>query len=709
MVRHLLLAGAACFILASASAASAQAPAAAPDLSTPPPLVFPAWGFDVSTIDTSVDPGDDFDAYVNGKWKAATPIPAKYPYYGVSQNLQIVSEAAVREVIKEAVTSKPAQGSVEQKISDLYVSYLDRPTIDSMGIEPAKPYLAQIDAAASHADILNLFVKPGFSAALSPGIDIDPDNPDAYLATFSMGGLALPTRDNYLVENERNIDMRAKYIDYLTFLLDKAGVADSKTRAERLYAMEKQIAVNEWDPAVMRNPELTNNLMTRAQILALAPDLPLGAMIDNFGFTGVERFNVPQMPPSAQELDEQKIPPELRAKIGGGLPAQLALFKATPVDVWKDWLKVRFLASNAAVLPSEIDNASFAFNSAYLYGVKAMKPRPERALSTVNSSIGEAVGKVYVERNFPASSKAAMIDLVDNLRKAMALNIAEVEWMGDTTRAAARQKLDSLRVKIGYPNKFETYDSLTIVPGKALDNRLAVARWGRQDALQKFAKPVDRDQWFMTPQTVNAYYVAQLNEIVFPAAYLQAPNFNPKADPAVNYAAIGSTIGHEIGHGFDDSGARYDSTGRLRDWWTAEDKANFQALGNRLATQYSAYCPFDSGKTCVNGKLTLGENIGDLSGLAIAYRAYKLSLDGKEAPVIDGLTGDQRFFIAYAQKYRNKWSEQLQRVIMESDPHSPDVARVNEVLRNFDPWYKAFNVTPDDKMYLPPSQRVTIW
>jgi putative endopeptidase len=403
------------------------------------------------------------------------------------------------------------------------------------------------------------------------------------------------------------------------------------------------------------------------------------------------------------------VPAELRAKMGDGLPAQLKLLVATPIEVWKDWLTVRFLAANAPVLPSDIDKANFDFNSAYLYGTKVLTPRHERALSNTNTNLGEAIGKIYVERNFPPSSKAAMIELVDNLRKAMAMNIAEVKWMSSATRDAARQKLDALRVKIGYPAKFETYDSLKVELGQALENRLNGARWAREDALKKFRKPVDREQWFMTPQTVNAYYAAQLNEIVFPAAYLQAPNFSPSADPAVNYAAIGSTIGHEIGHGFDDEGARYDAQGRLRDWWTAEDKATFQKLGASLVEQYNGNCPFDDGKTCINGRLTLGENIGDLAGLAIAYRAYKLSLNGKEAPIIDGLTGDQRFFIAYAQKYRNKWSDQLQRVVLESDPHSPDAARVNEVLRNFSPWYTAFNITPDDKLYLPPSKRVTIW
>ncbi|QIL02335.1 M13 family metallopeptidase [Sphingomonas sinipercae] len=705
--RKILLATVAWGVI-SAPAFAQSAPAGAPDLSTPAPMVFPAWGFDMATLDRSVDPGDDFDAFVNGKWKAATAIPAKYPYYGVSQNLSIVSDAAMREIIKEAIDAKAPQGDIQQKVADFYLSYLDVPTINRLGLEPARPYLSRIDALTSHADLVRLFADPAFASAIGPGVTIDRDDPNRYIPTFGMAGYGLPTRDNYLVDNPRNVEMRGKYIEFLAFLLERSGASDAKARAERVYALEKGIAQNDWDPAVVRNPELTNNYLTRAQLEALAPDLPIGELIDKVGYTG-ERFLVTRIRPSDAKLDEQKVPAELRSKIGDGMIGQLKLLKATPMDVWKDWLKVRFLAANAPVLPSDIDKANFAFNSAYLYGVKTAPPRHERALSNVNSNLGEAIGKIYVERNFPEASKTAMIELVDNLRKAMASNISELKWMSPATREASRQKLDALNVKIGYPSKFETYEGFEVQLGQALENRLNASRWGRKDTLKKFVKPVDREQWFMTPQTVNAYYSSQLNEIVFPAAYLQAPNFSPTADPAVNYAAIGSTIGHEIGHGFDDSGSRYDGQGRLRDWWTPDDKAKFQKLSSQLAAQYGKNCPFDAGKTCINGSLTLGENIGDLAGITIAYRAYKLSLDGKPAPVIDGLTGDQRFFIAYAQKYRNKWSEQLQRVVMESDPHAPDYARVNEVLRNFDPWYAAFNVKPGDKLYVAPKNRVRIW
>ncbi|GAA4007658.1 M13 family metallopeptidase [Sphingomonas humi] len=712
-IRSLFLASAALLVAvppaaAQTAPAAPAAPAAAPDLSTPAAMTFPDWGIDLNWIDRSVKPGDNFDAYVNGKWKAATPIPAKYPYYGVSQNLKIVSDAAVRQVVNEAIAAKAQPGTVEQKVADYYLSFLDRPGIDQAGLAPAKPYLDKIRGAATLSDLMLMMADVEYAGAVGAGVTIDRDDPTRYMAAFSMGGMGLPSRDNYLVDNPRNIALRAKYLEFMAAMLDKAGYSDGKARAEKIYAFEKGIAVNEWDPAVARNPALSNNYMTRAQIQALAPDLPVSAMIDRAGLAGVDRFLVPRIKPSAALLDEQKVPAELRAKIGDGLPAQFKLLQDTPIDILKDWMTVRFLGANASILPKEFDDAAFAFAST-LSGTKAQPPRHERALNSVNGTLGEAIGRIYVDRNFPASSKASMVELVDNLRKAMATNIAEVSWMSPATKEAAKAKLDALNVKIGYPSKFETYEGMDIQPGRALENRLSALRWARADSLKKFPKPVDRELWLMTPQTVNAYYAPPLNEIVFPAAYLQAPNFSPKADPAVNYAAIGSTIGHEIGHGFDDQGSRYDGKGRLRDWWTAEDKAKFTELGTRLADQYSKNCPLDDGKTCINGRLTLGENIGDLSGLDIAYRAYKLSLGGKPAPVIEGLTGDQRFFIAYAQKYRNKWSEQLQRVVMESDPHAPDPARVNEVLRNFDPWYKAFNVKPTDALYKAPKDRIKIW
>ena len=679
------------------------------DTATPAPLVFPKWGFNTADLDKSVKPGDDFDAYVNGKWKAATPIPAKYPSYGVSRNLSIIAEDAVRQIIADAVKANGAPGSNERRIADAYQSFLDVEAIDKAGLAPAQPYLLKIQAAQSMDDLADLFAMVGMPSPIGGGVGPDRGDPTRNIVYFGMGGLGLPTRDNYLVDNPRNQEMRGKYIDYLTFLLGKAGYADAKERAASLYELEKRMAETEWDPAIARNPDLTTAYLTKAQLVELGGSFPMERFLNAEGFGDQSRFLVTRIMPSADVIKAQGLTPEMLAKMGGGLPARLKVVSETPVDTWKSWLAARFIGANAAVLPSDIDQASFEFNSKYIAGQRVQRPREERAIAATSGMLGEVIAKIYVDRHFPASSKASMVELVGNLRKAMASNLVDLPWMTPTTRTAARAKLDAFGVKIGYPDKFETYDTMLIRPGMAMENALSAARWFNRRGLDDLTKPVDRSRWFLTPQTVNAYYAATLNEIVFPAAYLQPPNFNPKADAAVNYAAIGSTIGHEIGHGFDDNGAKYDGAGVLRDWWTPEDKATFKKLGDTLVSQYNAMCPFDAGKTCINGRLTLGENIGDLGGISMAYKAYKLSLKGKPAPVIDGLTGDQRFFIAYAQKYRNKWSEQLQRLVIESDPHSPDYARVNGVLRNFDPWYKAFNVKPGDKMYLPPEQRVHIW
>ena len=693
----------------STSANSQSATPAAGDQATPSPLVFPKWGFNMADLDKSVRPGDDFDAYVNGKWKAATPIPAKYPEYGVSRNLTITAENAVRDIIADSIKANAAPGTQERRIADAYQAYLDVDSINKAGMAPAQPYLMKIQAAQSMDDLADLFAMVGMPSPIGGGVGPDRGDPNTNIVYFGMGGLGLPSRDNYLVDNPRNQEMKVKYIEYLAFLLGKAGYADAKERAAGLYELEKKMAETEWDPALARNPDLTTAYLSKADLVGVAGGFPMERFLAAEGFGNQSRFLVTRMLPSAEVIKAQGLTPEMLAKLGGGLPARMKLVNETPVDTWKAWMAAKFIGGNAAVLPSDIDQASFDFNSKFLFGQKVMRPREERAVTATSNMLGEVLARLYVDRHFPASNKAAMVDLVGNLRKAMASNLVDLPWMTPATRTAARAKLDAFNVKIGYPDKFETYDTMLIRPGMPLENALAAARWFNRRGLDDLTKPVDRTRWFLTPQTVNAYYAASLNEIVFPAAYLQPPNFNAKADPAVNYGAIGAVIGHEIGHGFDDNGAKYDGKGVLRDWWTPEDKATFRKLGETLVSQYSAMCPFDNGKTCINGRLTLGENLGDLGGISMAYKAYKLSLKGKPAPIIDGLTGDQRFFIAYAQKNRNKWSEQLQRLVMESDPHAPDFARTNGVLRNFDPWYKAFNIKPGDKLYLPPEQRVHVW
>ncbi len=700
---HRLLGAAA--ILALATGANAQTPTD----SEPPPMQFPGWGVNPADFDSSVKPGDDFDAFVNGKWKAATEIPAKYPYYGVTTNLRIGAERSVRAIIDEVAARQNPPGSSEQRIADMYRAYQDVDAINAAGMAPAKPYLDRIRAAKSQDDLAVLWGTPGFGAPLGEFVSIDRGDPTRNTLFIGLGGLGLPDRDNYLVDNERNREMRAKYLDLVTFLLTKAGDPNPRANAEAVYALEKKIAAVLWDRAVARNPQLTTNRLTYDQLLALSGSFPLKHYLDTRGILPTDSFNVLQLPPTADEIAANKLTPADVAKLGGGYPAMLKLAMETPLDTWKTWMTVRLLSGGADLLPSDVDAANFAFYGQYLQGREKQRDRWQRAVTEVEGSIGESIGQIYVDRHFPPASKAAMEELVGNLRLAMAENLKSLPWMTPATRAAAQAKLDKLTVKIGYPSKFETYDGLAVTAGDPIGNRLAAARWQWAKDLADLRKPVDEEKWLLTPQTVNAYYMATANDMAYPAAYLQAPNFSPTADAAVNYGAIGATIGHEIGHGFDDNGSRYDGDGVLKNWWTAEDKATFEKLTARLQAQFDAICPLDGGKTCVNGKLTLGENIGDLGGLSMAYRAYQISLKGKPAPVIDGLTGDQRFFISYAQHQRTEYRDPFLRQIMQTDPHSPDFARINAILRNFTPWYTAFNVKPGDKLFLTPEQRVLIW
>jgi putative endopeptidase len=712
----LLLASAASLALAVSGSARSQtaapaapAPAPTPAEEDPPQMTFPGWGVAPADLDRSVKPGDDFDAFVNGKWKAATRIPPKYPYYGVTPNLRIGSERAVRAIIEDLAAKQNAPGSVEQRVADMYRAFLDVEAINRAGLAPAKPYLDRIAAVKSYDELAALWAVTGYPAPIGDGVSIDPGDPKSNIVFVGLGGLGLPDRDNYLVDNPRNLEMRSKYLDLLTFLLGKAGHAEPRPAAERVYELEKRMAAAIWDRALSRNPEITTHRMSHAEFVALARPFPLQTYLAGQGLRETDRFNVAEIPPTQPVIAGQGLTPQQLAKLGTGLPAMMNLVMATPLETWKAWMTAQFLANNAGLLPSDVDDSAFAFYGKYLQGRERQRDRWQRAVGEVEGSLGEAIGKVYVERYFPPSSKAAMEALVGNLRAAMTDNLKTLQWMTPATRAAAKAKLDALKVKVGYPDTFKTYDGLAVAPDDPIGNRLAAAQWAWEDSLSDLRKPVDPGKWLMTPQTVNAYYMPTANDMAYPAAYLQPPNFNPAADPAVNYGAIGATIGHEIGHGFDDSGSRYDGTGALRNWWTPQDGATFRKLGERLEAQYDKICPLDGGKACLNGKLTLGENLGDLGGISMAYKAYRLSLKGREAPVIDGLTGDQRFFISYAQHYRTIYRDPFLRQLMETDPHSPGFARVNAVLRNFDPWYKAFGVKAGDKLYLPPAERVRVW
>jgi putative endopeptidase len=432
-------------------------------------------------------------------------------------------------------------------------------------------------------------------------------------------------------------------------------------------------------------------------------------MLTQIGIAQSPGFLVSLMPPTAEEIAKNKLDEKTLAKIGTGLPGMFALLGETAPATLQAWMAKEFLSANAAVLPKRFDDARFAFYGQTIQGTPEQRPRWKRAIGETESLIGELVGKEYVARYFPPENKAAMDELVANLRVALGQSIDEITWMGPETKKEAHAKLASFDPKIGYRPNLETYEGLAITPGNPIANRMAAAAWARADNVAKLGAPVDRTEWGMLPQTVNAYYNSVKNEIVFPAGILQQPFFALTNDIAVNYGAIGAVIGHEIGHGFDDQGSKSDASGRLRNWWTDADRANFDKLTDALVAQYNAFCPFDEGKTCVNGRFTLGENIGDVGGLSMAYRAYKLATKGKDVPVIDGLTGDQRFFLAWAQVWRSTQREANYRNRLRTDPHAPEEYRINGVVRQLDEWYEAFGVKPGDAMYLPPEKRVRIW
>ncbi|GGC33204.1 peptidase M13 [Novosphingobium marinum] len=671
------------------------------------------WGsFGVQTqwIDRSVDPGDDFNAYVNGEWNKVTEIPADKSRIGAFITLRDLSEERIHGILEELVASNPAPGTAEARIADAYNAFMDTDAIDAKGVSPVYPYLQKIYATQTTEDLMKIFATPGFASPVGAWVDGDAKQSDIYALYVTQGGLGLPDRDYYLKDSERYREIRAKYVDYLSFVLGKAGYQDSLTAARAVMSLETRMAQEMWDRTAQRNRDLTYNKVARADLDSLGGAGMLETFLDTMGADGAQYAIVRQLPPTAEEFEAAEIDAaEAEAKFGGGLPATLELIRDTDVNTWHAYLAAHFIMDHASVLPSEIDQRNFEFFGKTLSGQPEQRARWKRGIDAVEGQIGELLGKIYAERYFPPENQQAMDDLVENLRTAMAANLQDLSWMGVDTRVEAEAKLAAFTPKIGQPDTYKDYEGLAISPTSPLSNMLEAERWEMDYRISRLGGPVDRSEWFMFPQTVNAYYNPTFNEIVFPAAILQPPFFNLSADPAVNYGAIGAVIGHEMGHGFDDQGAKSDGEGNLRNWWTEQDKANFEKLQDRLGAQYDQYCPFDDGETCVNGSLTMGENIGDLGGLSLAYRAYKLSLDGQEAPVIDGYTGDQRFFMAWAQVWRSKVREEKAREYLVTDPHSPPPYRINGIVRNFDEWYEAFGVKPEDELYLPPEERVRIW
>jgi putative endopeptidase len=647
-------------------------------------------GFDPANFDTSVRPQDDFYRFANGAWLDRTPIPADRASFGTFDELRMRSEETLRELLEEAAaTPNPEPGSDLQKVADYYRSFLDSARIEALGVRPLQPELRRIAGLRSTRALPQQFAhlqRIGVQTPFSFWVGQDSKQADRYIAYVSQSGLGLPDRDYYFREGADFEHTRSAYREYVETLLRLGGERNAAAGARAILDLETRLAEAHWERARNRDREATYNLKSVAELEALAPAF---AWARYFEALGAERTPgiVVRQPDYLQALSE--------------------ILRETPLQTWKQYMTFKLLDGYAGTLSSDFVNAQFEFRGRVLSGLEEQRPRWQRAVNATENALGEVAGRMYVERHFPPEAKARMQELVANVIEAFRLGIDELEWMGPETKVEAQAKLATFNTKIGYPDRWRDYSPLEVRPGDALGNHLRANEFAFQRIVNRLGQPVDRDEWGMTPQTVNAYYSPTMNEIVFPAAILQPPFFDLAADDAVNYGAIGGVIGHEISHGFDDQGSRSDGDGNLRNWWTEEDLAAFRARADRLVEQYSGYCPIDD--LCIDGRVALGENIGDLSGLTVAYRAYRLSLGDEKAPVIDGFTGDQRFFLGWAQIWRMNYRDEALRQRVMVGPHSPNMYRVNGVVANMPEFYEAFDLQPGDEIYVAPEERVKIW
>ena len=649
------------------------------------------FGVDLSQQDPNTKPGDDFFRFANGKWLDEFELPADRSNYGSFSVLGDRSDERVNTIIEDLSAAEPAADTVEQKISDYYLSYMNTEVLDERGIGPLREKLAQLSAIDSRAALIEALGRSQLDATASPFgwyVGADRRDPDRHQLVLSLGGIGLPDRDYYLLDTEQYVSVRSEYVAHIERMLGFAGIENAAEKAQAVLALETAFAENLWPRADRRNRDLTFNPMTYTEFKAAYPNMDWDAYWAAAGISEIEDLNVSY--------------PTAMAPI-------IALLDSVAVEDWVSYMNYQHISNLASVLSQEIDNENFHFYSTVINGVPEQHQRWERGVERVGSlnSLGEAVGQIYVQKHFPEAAKQQMQGLVETLRTALANSIASLDWMGEETKNEARLKLESFRPKIAYPDEWRDLSAIEISRDDLFANARSVREFNYADEISRLGKPTNREEWGMTPQTVNAYYNSSFNEIVFPAGILQPPFFDPAADMAVNYGGIGAVIGHEMGHGFDDQGSKSDSLGVQRNWWTDDDRANFEKLTTALAAQYDQFEPVPG--YFVDGNFTLGENIGDVGGLSLAYRAYKLSLDGEEAPVIDGLTGDQRFFLSWAQVWQRKYREDALIQRLTSDPHSPSEFRVNGVVRNFDEWYEAFDVQPEDALYLAPEDRVRIW
>ena len=661
---------------------------------TPMPKLVPASPMDVmastaSDMDPAVRPQDDLYRHFNGAWLKTFEIPADKSNYGAFTKLDDDSEAEVRSLIEENARQPNAPGTDAGKVAALYNGFMDEGTIEARRLTPVEPLLAKAKGIATPQDMLDLiaeFDRMGISTPL--GIFVHQDNRQAtqYLADLGQSGLGLPDRDFYLLQDEKFAKLRVAYVDYITRLFLAAGQPDPSGAAGRIMALETRLATAQWDKVRNRDPVAGYNKMTVAQLDGLAPGLDWGQFVRTANIGNSPGVNVSQ-PSYVTALTKE--------------------MQTTPIATWREYFTMRALDGMSPLLPKQYDALHFGFHEATLNGVKEPRARWKRGVRFTQSMMGEAVGKQYVARFFPPESKARMQVLVGNLIEAYRQDIKTLTWMSPATKKAALVKLSRFTPKIGYPDHWRDYTRLDVVPGDLVGNSLRGASFEYDRNTAKLGQPIDRSEWGMTPQTVNAYYNPEMNEVVFPAAILRPPFFDINADDATNYGGIGAVIGHEISHGFDDQGSQYDGDGNLRMWWTPTDKKRFDALAGRLAAQYDTYEPIPGQH--VNGKFTLGENIADLGGLTIANKAYHISLHGRPSPEIDGMSGEQRLFANWARVWKRKYREENLLTRLKTDPHSPSEYRANGTVVNLNSFHSAWKTQPGDKLYKAPADRIIIW
>lgn len=645
-------------------------------------------GIDKQHFDHSVRPQDDLFLHVNGKWLKEFEIPADKSNYGAFTMLAEQAREDVQAIIEEAANSKAEKGSDAQKVGDLYQSYMDEELLEELGTKPLQPELDKISAIKDLSDLSEYiaYAQMVSEAPFSTYVYIDARQPDTYITQMSQNGLGLPSRDFYLKEDEKSEEIRQKYVEHVAKMFELAGVENGEEKAKAVMAIEMQIAEKHWPKEKLRNPVARYNKMSFKELQNTIPNIDWDRWSKTAMLEGIDNVIVGQ--------------PDYFAAVND-------MLKEISIDDWKTYYQWHLISDSASFLNKALAEENFRFFQGVLSGVEEQEPRWKRGVNVINGTLGEVVGKIYVEKHFKPEAKQRMKELVENLRTAYAQGIKELDWMGEDTKEQALDKLAKFTPKVGYPDKWKDYSKLEIKADDLFGNMKRATMVEVKRNREKLGQPIDRSEWFMTPQTVNAYYNPVMNEIVFPAAILQPPFFNLEADDAVNYGGIGAVIGHEMGHGFDDSGSQYDGDGKLRNWWTEDDLAEFTKRTDKLVAQYNDFTVLDG--VHVNGEFTQGENIGDLGGLTIAYKAYQLSKDGKPAPVIDGMTGDQRVFYGWAQVWRRKYRDEELRKRIDTDPHSPSEFRANGTVMNMPEFHEAFDVKPGDDMYLEPEERVKIW